>query len=222
MVSTARQLLTPNQLNAYMGKRPSACSTNLGWSWMRVECWRKPTGRGELHCPGGTHHELIVPLSGSSTTLRRFADTEYESADPTLLIEFDFIPRGHENYWRWQGAGCDYAPIDIAPEFLRQVPRKMKTFAQARLNWCLSPEAPIRVSAPLPPVWSMRWKTKVLRATCCESLMISLAARILHTCTVESPAIAPTELFLPVCCLESSNESKPTWCEQVVLKNSHR
>jgi hypothetical protein len=83
--------------------------------------WRKPTGRGELHCPGGTHHELIVPLSGSSTTLRRFADTEYESADPTLLNEFDLIPRGHENYWRWQGAGCEYASIDIAPEFLRQV-----------------------------------------------------------------------------------------------------
>lgn len=189
------RLLTPNQLNAYLGKRPSACSANLGWSWMHVESWRNPTGHGEIDCPGGTHHELIVPLAGASATLRRFAGREYES-ESTLLDEFDLIPRGHENFWRWRGVGCEYASIDIAPAFLRQIAEEDDDVRSGGFE--LMPVAggvdTCLQSIVVALIHEMEDQGPSGRLFA-QSIMMALAVRILRRYTVQSPAIKATKGF---------------------------
>ncbi|MBV9180788.1 MAG: helix-turn-helix transcriptional regulator, partial [Acidobacteria bacterium] len=109
---------TPDELLSYIPYPVSTSSESLGWQHIRVEVWRKPPPEGEILCPGGTHHELIVPLCGGNTTVRNFADRTWSSNRDELLAEYDFIPAGCDNRWEWRGGSCEYASFDIDPGFI--------------------------------------------------------------------------------------------------------
>ena len=115
---SCNDLATPDELLAYIPYSVSATSQSLGWKNIRVEIWRNPPAEGEILCPGGTHHELIVPLCGTNTTVRSFGGLTWSSEGRDLLTEYDFIPAGCDNRWEWRGGGCEYASLDIDPRFL--------------------------------------------------------------------------------------------------------
>ncbi|MBV9268963.1 MAG: helix-turn-helix transcriptional regulator [Acidobacteriaceae bacterium] len=109
---------TPDELLTYIPYPVSSSSESFGWQQVRVEVWRKPPPEGEIVCPAGTHHELIVPLCGGNTTTRSFGELTWVSNAPQLLNEWDFIPAGCDNRWQWHGGACEYASFDIDPRFV--------------------------------------------------------------------------------------------------------